>query len=152
MRARFDAGGMKNTNRTSDPVIDMILGKDEPCTSWGYAIGATFVSCLVLAAVVAVGLIDRDFAFAVIAVIVVAVAWWTSPASAVAAAGVGFLFADGFVFDAAGTLAWHGEGDVLRLTTLVCLAIVTSLFGHLHRHRRRSGGRAQKWLSSSPSA
>ena len=140
---------MKTTARSSDPVLDMILGKDETCTSLGYAVGATFVSCLVLAAVVAAGIVDKAFAFGVVMVIVVAVAWWTSPVNAVLAALVGFLFADGFVLDAAGTLAWHGEGDVLRLAALVCLAIVAALFGHLHRHRRRSGARPGTWLNSS---
>jgi K+-sensing histidine kinase KdpD len=134
--AQADPEGMSNNNvHGRDPVVDFITGRDGECWSLASAVAVTFGSCLLLSALDAVGLVDGTLAFATIVAIVGVVSWWTSPAAAVVAALVGFLFADGFVFDASGTLAWHGEADVVRLTVMVGLAVVASILGRLHSHR-----------------
>jgi K+-sensing histidine kinase KdpD len=136
-------------NIDRDPVVDYLLGRDVPRLSPTAALGLTFVSCLVLAAVVAAGVLWGSIAFGACVAIVVVVSWWSSPATAVVLAGVAFLFANGFVFDSAGTLVWHGDTDVVRLALLVCLAIIGSLLGHHHVDLRANSSRIRKEASAS---
>jgi K+-sensing histidine kinase KdpD len=150
--AGVDAGGVTNTTLDHDPVIDFILGRDGTRLSFAAGAGITFLSCLVLAAVVASGFIGGTFAFAGFVVIVAVLSWWSSPATAVVLALVGFLFANGFVLDTSGTLAWHGETDLLRLVCLLGLALTLSVLGHgrIDRPRRRreldpAASRVREW-------
>jgi K+-sensing histidine kinase KdpD len=130
-----------NTTRPhGDPVIDFILGRDGARLSFAAAVGITFVSCLVLAAAAASGLLGGARAFGGFVVIVVIVSWWSSPVSALALAVVALLFANGFAVDTGGTLAWHGEADLLRLLCLLALAVTASILGRLHLDRARRQG------------
>jgi len=128
---------MRNTSSGGDPVIDFIVGKGSRCSSLVSSVAVTFVSCLVLSAVAASEIVQAEFAFGAVALLVCVVSWRTSPANAVVVAVVAFLFADGFVFDQLGTLEWHGEGDVVRLVLLVLVALIASMLGHLPPGGRR---------------
>jgi K+-sensing histidine kinase KdpD len=133
-------------------VVDFILGRDGGSLSLASSAGLTFVSCLVLAAAMASGILSGPLAFGAFAAVVVVVSWWSYPATAVVVALVGFLFANGFAVDNGGTLTWHGESDLLRLFCLLGLALTTSVMGH--RQAGRPGrmdvidviaGRARHW-------
>jgi K+-sensing histidine kinase KdpD len=129
---------MKTKALRGDPALDFVLGRDGECLSLPSSIGVTFVAGLILAAAVAADLLDPTLAFGALVVVVAAVGWWSSPATAAVAGLVGFLFANGFLLDKAGTLAWHGGDDIVRLAVMVFLAVVAALLGRLrdeHRHR-----------------
>jgi K+-sensing histidine kinase KdpD len=119
-----------NKTHSSDPIVDFILGRDGGRLSFASSLGLTFVSCLLLAAATASGIVGGTLAFGAFVVVVVAASWWSSPATAVVLALVGFLFANGFAFDSGGTLVWHGEADLLRLFCLLGLAVTASVMGH----------------------
>jgi nitroreductase len=50
--------------------------------------------------------------------------------TAVAAAGIGWLFVTGFVVDRLGELTWHGSADAVRLLLLVAAAAATAHLTH----------------------
>ncbi len=85
-----------------------------------------FVGSMVLA--VLLGALDPWIgATAALSVLAIFVAIWsasTSIAGAIAALVCAALFADGFVVDQMGRLAWHGTVDLERLGALVFAAIV----------------------------
>jgi K+-sensing histidine kinase KdpD len=110
--------------------MDFILGRDGGSLSFVSSVGLVFLSCLILAAAVASGILSGTVAFGAFVVVVVAVSWWSTPAAAVVLALLGFVFANGFVVDSRGTLMWHGEPDLLRLACLLGLALTASILGH----------------------
>jgi K+-sensing histidine kinase KdpD len=120
-----------------DPVIDFALGKGAAGLSFPGGVGLAFVACLGLAAIAATGAIPGDVAFAGFLLVVVATAWWSAPATGVVVALVGFLFVNGFALDSNGTLAWHGESDLLRLVSMVALAVTVSVLGNLRAERQQ---------------
>lgn len=120
------------------------MGKDGHRLSVTAAAGLTFLSCLVMAAAVSAVEVGQTVAFAAFALAVALVAWWVAPVGAIVAALLGFLFADGFAVDSAGTLDWHGSADLLRLAALVGLAVTASLLGRRNLHSERPGPRAPR--------
>lgn len=131
---------MNTTTPHGDPVIDFVLGRHATRLSFAAAVGITFVSCLVLSAVVASGLLGGTPAFGGFVVIVVIVSCWSTPVTSLALALVAFLFANGFAIDNGGTLTWHGEADLLRLLCLLALAVTASILGPLRLDRARRRG------------
>jgi hypothetical protein len=126
-----DAWGMKKNVVGGDPVLYFVVGRDPECWSLVSSVGVTFVAGLILAAATAAGIVNEALAVSVLVGVVAVVGWWSSPASAALAGLVGFLFANGFLLDTEGTLAWHGQSDLVRLTVMVCVAVVAALLGRL---------------------
>jgi hypothetical protein len=129
---------MSSSSTAGDPVLDLILGRDGMRLSFAGALGIAFVGFLLLAATAASGFISGDVAFGAFVVFVVVLSWHAAPATAAVVSLMGFAFADGFALDAAGTLSWHGESDLIRLTCLVAMAVTAALLGYHTSHRTRS--------------
>lgn len=121
-----------------DLALSFILGRDGGGLSFAGAVALSFVTCLGMAAVVAAGIVSGDLAFACFVLAAMVFSWWTSPAAASVVGIVAFLFADGFALDAMGTLAWHGEADLVRLMTILALSLTVSVLGSGHRDRSRN--------------
>jgi K+-sensing histidine kinase KdpD len=135
----------------NDLTIEFILGRDGARLSFAGALALCFVACLGVAAVVASGFISGEVAFGGFLIAVVVISWWSAPGTAGVVAVVGFLFANGFAFDSAGALSWHGESDLLRLVTMVALALTVSVLGYGRLERSRHhvvNGELRKRVSS----
>ncbi len=106
--------------------------------------GFAFATLLVLAAAFSVAPLGQPTEIALIAAAVVAVSWWSTPATAATVALVSFLFVSGFVLGQEGGLTWDGETDALLVMALISLALSAS-FVHRPHHASRSraipGGR-----------
>lgn len=150
-RAGGDSCFVTNQRVDDDLTLRFILGKDGPRLSFAGALPLAFLACLAVAAVVASGFLTGDVAFGCFLIVVVAISWWSSPATASLVAVVGFLFANGFAFDSGGSLEWHGEPDLLRLVILLGLALTVSVlgYGRVERSRHRvANGAPRRRLSS----
>ena len=128
---------MTTSSLDGDPVFDFLLGRDGTRLTFGTAAGLTFVGCLGLAAMDSIGLLTGDIAFGGFVLLVVVMSWWSAPATSIVVAFLAFAFADGFALDSKGTLAWHGEADLVRLSLLVLLALTVSVIGYRRAHFTR---------------
>jgi hypothetical protein len=118
------------SNAGDDLVLDFLLGRDGTRLTVGTAVGLTFVGCLCLAAMDAIGLLKGEIAFGGFVLLVVVMSWWSAPVTSMAVALLAFAFANGFAFDTKGTLSWHGEADLVRLSLMVLLALTVSVIGY----------------------
>ncbi len=114
-------------------VADVLLGREAGGLPLESALGLTFLSCLVLAAAVASGVVVGTPAIGTMVLVVVIVAWCSAPATAVLVAILAFLFVDGFVVDTAGTLTWHGDADLALIASMVVVAVTAALLGGRRR-------------------
>ena len=133
-------------------MLDFVLGRGSARLTLGTATGLTFVGCLGISAITAIGLLPGELAFGAFVALVVLMSWWSAPATSVVVGLMAFLFANGFAFDTQGTLSWHGEADLVRLSLLVILALTVSVVGsrrvdHARRHRVLSSIalRSRRW-------
>jgi len=120
------------------------MTSERPRLSFAAAIGTSFSTFLVLAAMFSAVPLGTVTETVVIAIVVGAVSCWSTPTASVAIGLVAFLFVSGFVLGQEGALTWNGEIDVLLLASLMALALAAS-FVHKPHHARRSraiqGGR-----------
>jgi K+-sensing histidine kinase KdpD len=86
----------------------------------------SFGAFLVLAALVTALQMPTMAAEAAFGVVIVVMAWRSTPAQAAVTALLAFLFVNGFVLGAQGTLSWSGEEDLVRLGAFVLLALAVS--------------------------
>jgi hypothetical protein len=78
-----------------------------------------FVAFMLLAGILAELGTPPLAAVTVTSAAVAVVAWRGGPLASLGVATLAFLFLSGFDVEASGTLLWHGDADVLRLTALV---------------------------------
>ena len=142
---------MRTSPVHDDLALAFILGRNDDGFSFSGSVALSFVGCLGVAAATATGLVTGDRAFACFVLVATVTAWWSSPAAAATGAMVAFMFANGFAFDTVGTLAWHGETDVVRLVAIVALAITVSVLGSGHRARLRAKAELSAAGTSIPS-
>jgi hypothetical protein len=106
--------------------------------------GLSFAACLVLAALASALEPNQMVAFVLFAVVAGTLAWWSAPAWAPAIGLLAFLFLDGFAENAQGSLSWDGQGDLVRLVTLVIVALVGSLCAGFTPSRAHGPGGRQE--------
>jgi K+-sensing histidine kinase KdpD len=126
-------------------VLEFILGRAGARLTFSAAVGLTFLGCLILAAMVASGVLSGDVAVGSLVAVVVVLSWWAAPGSAVVMSLVGFLFDNGFAVNTQGTLSWHGESDLLRLAALLGMAVMASVMGNGRRLARDEARQSQWW-------
>jgi K+-sensing histidine kinase KdpD len=120
-----------------DPMLDWFLGDDDTRVSFSGGMTLGLVTYLGLAAVAVAANLDPRIGFAAFAVAVAALAWWAAPAVALSLGAMAFLFVDGFVLNRGGTLSWNGGDDVLRLATLLAIALFVSNSSQSHAESLR---------------
>jgi hypothetical protein len=110
----------------------------------GFALAAGFTAVLVgTAAAAAVNRHDPTLRVAVVAAFVaVAAALSATLAGAACAAGMGWLFTNGFLVNRGGDLAWRGTADLVRVAVLVAAALAGLALGRawLRRDAGTDGG------------
>lgn len=112
----------------------------DPRLASAIAVGAAFAILLMLAALFTQihSQLSVTVALAITAGVVAGVGWSSRWIGALVAAGLGWLFLNGFAVDRTGALHWHGAADLWRLAVLVCCAIVGAAARSRQIARRRA--------------
>lgn len=112
-----------------DPVLYFLLSRKSPHLRFSAAVGSSFVLFLVISALVAAHVLGEVGAVVAMGVAVSAVSWWAVPPVSMVVALIAALFTNGFVYNAQGNLAWHGDSDLWTFGTLTLLALAAAIGG-----------------------
>jgi hypothetical protein len=104
---------------TSTHRTDGSAATSDPRLPGAMVLWIAFVAFMLLAGILAELGTPPLAALTVTAAAVALVAWRGGPLASLGVTTLAFLFFSGFDVEAAGTLLWHGDADVLRLTALV---------------------------------
>jgi K+-sensing histidine kinase KdpD len=124
---------------TSVPVPAPVARTGDPRCPDAYGLAIAYGALLVLIAVLSalrahLGLPAQT---TVVVAGVAVLAWWVRPWAALGAAGLGWLFLNGFLVNRQGDLRWHGRDDTVRIVLLAGVAVAVSAARSVQLARQR---------------